>query len=123
MTEFDQRKMQLHYELNDDDGEWLTVPALWATCSRCRGKGQHSLAVDGHGITQEERERDWSDDMWEDYMNGGYDRTCERCDGRGSVPVPNWARINEKDKARLEAHFEDERQYQAMVAAELRYGA
>ncbi|MES1993164.1 MAG: hypothetical protein V4457_06060 [Pseudomonadota bacterium] len=54
----------------------------WAICSRCDGEGKHS----GHlgAFTGSEWEQE-DDDFKERYMQGDYDRACERCEGTGKV--------------------------------------
>lgn len=55
----------------------------WIICPECRGEGKSSAYLGA--ITQEDRERDWDPDSWDDYMNGAYDRICDCCNGTGKV--------------------------------------
>ena len=70
-------------ETDDGDVELHELPAYWAICSTCRGNGRHSLHLGA--ITEEDRDRDWAPDEFEDYVHGGYDRPCEACGGSGKV--------------------------------------
>lgn len=73
----------------------------WIICPTCSGDGAHSRALGA--ITEEDRERDWSHDEWEDYMNGGYDTTCDTCSGSGKL------RDDEEGWAKHEAQLRSER--------------
>jgi DnaJ-class molecular chaperone len=69
----------------NEEGEEVTdeLPTRWAICSACEGEGKSSAYLGA--ITQEDRERDWSPEEFEGYMNGDYDKTCEACQGTGKV--------------------------------------
>lgn len=66
----------------------------WIICPTCMGEGNHSR--DLGCITQEDRDRDWSPDEWEDYLEGAYDRVCGTCGGSGKVRESEevWRRHN-----------------------------
>jgi len=123
--EFDLRTMTLLYTIEDDEGleDIVEVPAQFVICSTCRGKGQHSLAVDGHGITASEWHHDWSFEEKQAYMAGDYDRRCDDCDGSGKYPEPDWVKLSPKDTERVRSWMKDQREFEAMVAAERRMGA
>lgn len=55
----------------------------WMICPTCRGDGKHSQHLGA--ITQEDRDRDWDPDAWQDYLDGVYDKTCETCGGSGKI--------------------------------------
>lgn len=55
----------------------------WIICPTCSGEGQHSRAIGC--ITADQWEQDWSDDEKEMYLEGGYDQTCESCQGSGKI--------------------------------------
>lgn len=61
----------------------VELPAKWEICSTCNGETKHSHAIGA--ITSDEWEHDWSEDERESYLNGGYDRRCEPCNGTGKV--------------------------------------
>lgn len=69
--------------LNDgySDDEWpmIRIPAVYKVCPTCRGKGRHSNAIGV--ITQEDRDQNWTQEEFDDYMNGAYDQICEECKG------------------------------------------
>ncbi len=68
----------------------IEVPFKWGVCSTCNGKGKHvNPAIDSHGISQEEWDRDWSDEDREAYFNGRYDVICSECGGKRVVPEPD----------------------------------
>jgi hypothetical protein len=116
----------ISFDMDSKDGDTETVKltAKWAICQTCSGSGKTSRHVecDGGGFTSEEwNEQD--EDFRRDYMSGAYDRPCETCDGLGRVLV-----IDRKacDKKTLKAYDEwqrEEREYQAICAAERRMGA
>ena len=123
MPEFDQDTMTLFYEEAGPNDEDLTVPARWDSCSLCSGKGKHSLAVDGHGITAEEWEQDWDYEDREMYLSGGYDSQCEECDGTGAVPVPDYDRMSDEARKAVDNWNRAEAEYRAISAMERKYGA
>lgn len=82
------RKIRWEYENDDGECQMVDIPAKWEICCECSGEGKSSAYLGA--ITQEDRDLHWSHDEFEDYMNGGYDRTCESCGGSGKVLVPDW---------------------------------
>jgi hypothetical protein len=63
----------------------VEVPAKYAVCSVCEGRGTHvNPAIDGHGLTAEDFEQD--PDFEEAYFEGRYDVSCEECNGLRVVP-------------------------------------
>jgi len=70
-----------------------TLSSKWAICSICDGEGSHvNPSIDCNGITQSEWE-EWDYEDREMYMSGGYDQSCESCNGSGKVRV--YAEANE----------------------------
>lgn len=91
----------------DDDGPdevEFELPGKYHVCPACEGKGtlMHP-SLRGVAITEEDRDRDWSPDEWEQYTSGGYDVTCTTCKGQRVVLVPDREACarNADDKATL----------------------
>jgi hypothetical protein len=108
-----------------DDGEEAVydLPARWEICSTCDGEGRESAYLGA--ITQEDRDRDWSHDEWEDYMQGGYDRPCAACNATGKILRVDLERLKFQDKALYAAYCEylqDEADYQQMCRMERMLG-
>ena|SRR3982751_5958519 len=109
--------------ISDENGEEIILPMKWAICETCSGNGRHSLAIDGHGITQEERDRDWDDESWADYLQGKYDKTCNDCSGTGKVKIVDEDRLTTKEQALWSAWQQEEYEYRKMCEMERRMGA
>lgn len=111
-------------ELGDEEDRHVDLPAEYVICSQCRGTGGHSLRFGA--ITQSDREEHWDEDSFADYMSGKYDENCERCEGTGkALVIDRDARMTDVQKAALakyDGDAEDEAEYRAMQAAELRMG-
>jgi len=101
----------------------VSLPAVYEVCNRCQGQGTHWHPAFDNGITQEDRERDWDDDSWDELMNGAYDVQCSECKGERVTPIPA-ATTADTDVAQgfYDAYWEDEMAYRAEVAAERRMG-
>jgi len=123
----------IKFTYENDDGEEIegVLPAKFEVCGRCRGNGRHvNPSIDSHGITEEEwNGPDWDDDSRHTYMSGGYDVTCESCDGKRVEPVIDDEAIergSEEVKA-LYARYceieEDRAQYESMCRMERMMGA
>lgn len=113
------------YDKKLQDAKPVKVPAKWAICTVCEGGGTDrgaNVECDGGGFTSSEwNEQD--DDFREGYLRGDYDKPCTTCEGTGKVLVIDRARAS---KAVIKAYEDDqreEREYQAMCAAERRMGA
>ena len=74
----------------------------WVICPECHGEGKHAHAIDGNGITASEW-AEWEPEERETYLAGGYDRTCEECDGSGKVKIEE-----ETDEDEDETEIENE---------------
>lgn len=101
-------KLVIKYEVEAEDGEVeeLECPAKYVVCGRCEGKGTHcNPAVDGHGISREEFDQDPG--FEEDYFNGVYDITCERCGGERVELIPD---ENSADKAAVKKYMKWQRE-------------
>lgn len=99
---------------DDDDVEHeVALPGRWKICPTCNGDGKHSRHLGA--ITEEDRERDWSQDEWEGYVAGSYDTGCEECRGTGKVAVIDEPECKsqgrEDDLADYNEHLRDEAEW------------
>jgi hypothetical protein len=73
----------ISFTIEDEHGveQEYELPAKYDVCDRCEGHGRHSNpSIDGNGITGSEWE-EWAPEERETYLSGGYDVTCEECNG------------------------------------------
>lgn len=96
-----------------------TIPARYAICGRCRGKGSHvNPNIDGNGITADEwNGPDWDDESREMYMSGGYDVACDAGCENGKVLEPDVEHASPEVKA-LVALWQDQQNERARWDAE-----
>lgn len=88
----------------------VEIPAKNELCPRCDGEGSHTNpAIDGNGITASEMD-ELGDDFREDYMQGVYDVTCERCAGAKVIVVPDLKRCSPEQRSQYRAHERAEQQ-------------
>lgn len=107
----------------DDEGyeRELVIPSKFDVCPVCRGEGKHvNPAIDAGGLTAEDFHDD--PDFAECYFGGTYDVTCNRCNGRRVVRVPDYEAMTDEDRRLLEEHEQAEREYRAEIEAEIRMG-
>ncbi len=107
--------MKIDYVVENDDGEEIeySVPAKYEVCGTCQGKGTHvNPAIDGHGISSEEWDNEWSEDEQEAYMKGCYDVTCHECKGTRVVLVVDEEKANAEDLKRFLDKLEAEHEYE-----------
>lgn len=112
----------IYVETPEGDEE-RDLPTRWEICGCCNGNGTSSRYLGA--ITQSDREPggDWEDpDEFEAYMAGEYDRRCDECEGSGKVRVVDVEHLSAEDLAAYEAACDEERDYQACLAAERRMG-
>lgn len=97
---------------NDESGdtEEHKIPAKWEICEECHGNGSHSKHLGA--ITQDDIDRDWSHEEFSSYLDGGYDKECETCDGSGKVLTPAYPE-REPAKTWLEQRAKDEAERRA----------
>lgn len=96
----------MSHDDDTEDDEPAPDTSPWLICPTCHGDGHHCQHLGA--ITEEDRERDWDADSWEDYMNGLYDKTCETCGGSGKVRTDTLNRIlEEAAEYRSERHHGD----------------
>ena len=115
----------IKFTYEDDDGveHEFQLPARNEVCPGCDGSGSHMTpSLRDHAITAEEWDRDWDDESREMYMNGGYDVTCQTCDGRRVVPVVDEEKCDKDLLQRYRDHLDDEAAYRSMCEAERRFG-
>lgn len=101
---------------NGDDTE-TELPWKWAICGTCRGNGAHSLHLGA--ITQSDRDRDWDEESWNDYMAGRYDRECGDCED-GKVRVVDRSRCSPELLARWDQSVREAEEDDAERRAEMR---
>jgi len=106
--------------IRDANGDDLELPAKFAVCDTCAGRGTHvNSSVDGLGFSQEDFDLD--PDFAKDYFSGVYDVRCEPCKGERVVAVLDEARCTPAQIAQHATYWRDEA-YDAEVAAERRWG-
>ena len=103
--------------LYDEDGSERELPWKWAVCSACEGHGKSSAYL---GAYTAEDMAEAGPEFVEDYINGFYDRACERCDGSGKVKVPDYAKMSKKDRAEFALQERASAEVDAEQRAELR---
>lgn len=110
------------FTVTNDDGDETEhrLPARWHICGTCDGNGSHSLALGA--ITQEDREQ-WDPDEWDCYMSGGYDSTCDACNGSGKVKEVDEKTCDPKLLALYQQNEDDDAEYAHVCAMERRMGA
>lgn len=107
--------------LNDSGEEIdIQVPYEWEICSTCDGHGKHSAHLGA--FTAEDIANDWDPESWENYLSGGYDRTCEDCGGSGKVKAEDWEKLPAEDRKMLEDWAESERELRQEEESERRFG-
>jgi RecJ-like exonuclease len=106
------------YEEGSDDPRPL--PFKWRICGHCEGSGKSSSYLGAYTASEwNEMDCDWQDD----YMAGRFDRPCGDCDGSGKVKEVDFSKMSKADAKAYRAQERDDREYDAMVAAERRMGA
>lgn len=113
----------MYLTITDEQGDDISIPAVYSVCPTCDGHGAHSRGVerDGGGFTASE----WAEedqDFREDYMSGAYDRTCEECDGQRVILVPDFDAMTEEHKRAFEAHANELADCRAIERAERAFG-
>lgn len=105
--------------LYTNDAE-IELPGRFAVCPCCDGRGVRALH--GIAITSDEFS-EWHQDERDAYFSGGYDTTCESCQGARVVVVLDEDRCDPALLEQYRQQQEDEAEDRAMAAAERRMGA
>lgn len=116
-------RITVYIETAEGDEE-RELPTRWEICECCRGEGKSSRYLGA--ITQSDREPGGSWDDPEDfaeYMRGGYDRTCDECDGSGKVRVVDEERCAPELLEAWREQCRDDAELDAIERAERRMGA
>ena len=103
------------------DGIEHELPSKWQLCSVCEGKGTHvNPSIDAGGISAEQ----FADDpeFAEEYFSGSYDVTCQRCQGRTTERVVDWARVPKNLRKAYEKQQEADAAYERERRAEIAFG-
>lgn len=96
---------------DDETGEERRLPFVWAICPTCDGHGKSSAYLGA--FTGDQMRED--PEFMEDYFAGHYDRTCDECAGRGSIPVID---LDKTPKADLKLYNEQQADLAEMRAIE-----
>jgi hypothetical protein len=103
----------------DDEFGAITLSCIYKVCPACKGKGTMvNPTIDGHGITQEEFDRDPG--FKEEYMAGVYDMECPHCSGKRVVPTPCKFTNTVEDLNLYGIHLREEAEYDSLCQAEWR---
>ncbi len=123
---FDEKAMTVEVSYYDEEGDEFsaTLPVTFEVCSTCNGRGSHvNPSIDCNGLTSDDFRDD--PDFEEEYFSGSYDVSCYECGGRRVSPVIDDIGLDAEQREVVEAirqNAEDDAEYEAMVAAEIRAG-
>lgn len=98
------------------------IPALKThkiVCPQCRGTGASSAYLGA--FTHDELMEDI--EFCEQYLSGGYDRTCETCHGKNVIDDVDEEATDKETLNLWHSWLQDEAEYRAEVEAERRMGA
>lgn len=73
----------------------------WEICDVCNGDGGHSRRL---GVINRD---DWDDEEFGYYMRGGYDITCELCNGSGKVKEIDLDLAPDYVRAWVQSYYDD----------------
>ena len=109
-------------EFERDEREDLTwmPPTTVVVCPQCDGRGRSSLYLGA--FTQPEMD-ERGPEFFDDYMSGGYDRTCESCNGDNVVEVIDTKRLDSDALRSYEGYMRDAYESAAIQRMEWRMGA
>jgi len=121
----DEGRMLMFVEIINDDGdeEEIALPIEFEVCPMCSGKGKHVHPdIDGHGISMDEWNDEWSYEEQEAYMSGGYDVTCYECNGKRVIPVIDEKKADSKALKQWDDQQRAIAELEAEERAERRFG-
>jgi len=105
-----------------DDGSEIELPTIWEVCPVCNGKGTHiNPAIDCDGLTADDFAED--SDFLDDYFSGVYDQSCNKCQGRTTVPGVDWNQLPADQATAYKLQLAAEALDLACQRAELAMGA
>ena len=128
LRQVDERRKQASFEVYEDDDDstvLVELPIKYEVCGTCEGTARYvNPNIDRHGLSAE----DFAEDpgFEEAYFSGAYDVVCQHCKGERVVIAIDESRLTAEQKAhleRLEAEVQDDYHYDAICAAERRFGA
>ncbi len=123
---FDESTMTAEVTVWGDDDEecFVTMPAKFEVCNLCSGTGSHvNPSIDSGGLSSDDFYDD--PDFAEDYCSGRHDVTCYECGGQRVTPEIDMGRLDAFQKEvlkELEQRAQDDADYEALVASEIRAG-
>lgn len=91
----------------------------WEICDSCRGDGHHSKHL---GVITYDEWNEWSDEDQDFYMGGGYDKTCDRCDGSGKVKEIDMENLPDDVKEFIEEYYREVQENIAIRRSEMYMG-
>lgn len=104
------------------DGQEFKIPAKFAVCPTCDGKGTRvNPAVDGNGLTSEDFD-ELGEDFRENYFGGLYDIKCSECNGIRVVKVVNRHMAEKEELAAYDKYLDEEYMIAQEETMERRYG-
>jgi hypothetical protein len=108
-------------EAMQDEG--FTVPTTKVVCPCCDGEGSYvNPSIDGNGLSRDDIDEMGGDEFLADYVSGMYDVTCAECDGRNVVDDIDRDRATPEAIEFWDEWLQDEADYRALCAAEIRAG-
>jgi len=125
-TTLDESTMTAYVAVDDEDGNEILepMPVRFEECGLCNGTGSHvNPSIDSGGLTSDDFYDD--PDFAEEYSSGRYDVTCYECGGEKVTAELDESQLNDRQKEVLHEIQENARyeaEYEAMVAAERRFG-
>lgn len=100
--------------LLDEEGNEISVefPEKWEICDNCNGDGHHCKHLGAYTSSEFEEQFDYEER--ERYFAGGYDKTCEECNGSGKIKVVDVENLNSQQ-------IEDYKLYQDQEERKAKY--
>lgn len=116
--------MKITLEMWDEEvGDRMPVelPARYEVCPNCDGHGVKCTLGAMTGSEYAEACHD-DEDFADKYRSGFYDGACHECEGNRVIAVVDKDRLDPVMRKRVNDHYEEQANYAAERAAELRYG-